>query len=75
VVKGYWVPVVMKGEGHIGCPCPHDEILMYPWTQTDIDRINQPHTSSTSGPAPVSKPKLAPASISPRRGLVIESDD
>jgi hypothetical protein len=43
-IEGYWIPIVTRGEGTIGCLCPHDEILIYPGTQEDIDRINEPCT-------------------------------
>jgi hypothetical protein len=60
-LEGYWVPIVVKGEGYIGCLCPHDEIMVYPGTQSDIDRINQART--TSAAHSLSKPKLVTASI------------
>jgi hypothetical protein len=61
---GHWVPIITSGDGYMGCLCPHDEILMYPGTQEDIDRINQPLTSPTSGAAPLIAPKkYVPATV------------
>jgi hypothetical protein len=53
--KGYWVPVVTPGEGYNGRLCPHDHILVYPGRQEDIDKINEPRTTSSSDVAPVPK--------------------
>jgi hypothetical protein len=61
-LDGSWVPIVTDGEGHIDCLCPHDEILMYPSTQADVERINQARTTSAASAMP--KRQLAPASIS-----------
>jgi hypothetical protein len=58
----YWVPIVTEWEGYIGCLCPHDKILMYPGTQSDIDRINQPRTTAASGTPPAPRRNLTPAS-------------
>jgi hypothetical protein len=62
-LKGYWVPVVVKGEGYIGCLCPNYEILFYPASQVDIDKVNQPRTSSSSGMTQAPRPKLAQGTI------------
>jgi hypothetical protein len=64
-LEGYWGPVVIEGEGYIGCLCPHDGILMYPGTQADIDQINDPRTSSSSSGLSVPKSKRTPGTIGP----------
>jgi hypothetical protein len=62
-LDGYFVPILTKGEGYIGCLCPHYEIFMYPGKQVDIDKVNQPRTSSTSGIVPPPSKRLTPASV------------
>jgi hypothetical protein len=55
-LNGYWVPIVIQGEGYIGRLCPHDQIPMYPGTEEDIRKINEPRTSASPGPMLTRKP-------------------
>jgi hypothetical protein len=60
-LEGYWVLVVTKGDGYIGCLCSQDDILIYPGTQEDIDRINEQRT--TAGPRMTPKEQLTPGKV------------
>jgi hypothetical protein len=60
-LEGYWVPVGTKGEAYIGCLCSQDEILVYPSTQEDIGRINEPRTNGDQRMTP--KESLKPGKI------------
>jgi hypothetical protein len=62
-LKGYWVPIVVPGEGYIRRLYPHDHILMYPGTEEDVRKINEPRTTSSSGVVSVPARKLTPGSI------------
>jgi hypothetical protein len=64
-LKGYWVPIIIRGEGYVGRLCPHDQILMYPGAQEDIDKIRWPRTTSSAGIAPVPRRTVDQASIGP----------
>jgi hypothetical protein len=64
-LEGYWVPVVVNGEGRIGNLCSQDEIELRPATQADIDQIVDPRTTADaalpSGPSP--KTHLKPGTV------------
>jgi ribonuclease HI len=62
-LDGYWVPMVIKGEGRIGCLCPHDEIELRPGTQADIDQIVEPRTSASAPARSVPKSLLSPGTV------------
>lgn len=40
ILEGYWVPVVITGEGRVGRLQSGDKVLMQPATDEDIERIN-----------------------------------
>jgi hypothetical protein len=61
-LQGYWVPIVTDGEGHIGCLCSQDQILMYHGTQADIEKVNQPRMSASIA-APAPKKKITPEPV------------
>jgi hypothetical protein len=64
-LEGYWIPVVINGEGRIGNLCPHDEIELRPGSQAEIDQIINPRTNANAPlpTNPFSKTHLKPGSL------------
>jgi hypothetical protein len=60
-LEGYCVPIVTKGDGYIACLCSQDEILIYPGSQEEIDRVVELRT--TSGPLMTPKASLRPGHV------------
>jgi ribonuclease HI len=62
-LEGYWIPVLVRGEGTVGCLYPHDEIEIRAGTQEDIDRIVAPRTSASPPTRSTPKDKLTPGTV------------
>jgi hypothetical protein len=55
-LEGYWVAMVIEGEGYLGRLCSHDHVLLYPATEEDVEKITEAQYTTDNRTKEVKQP-------------------